>query len=137
MPSKTIINRAINACKKSKCDHTLAAVLYKGGSVLRVACNDNKTLQYRKRYFAHGEPSRHAEMNVLHGMPRDVIVGCSMLVVRINKRNQIMSAKPCHACAMALYDSGVRRVYYSSYSGEILKLDFGELLNGNYSKEYL
>lgn len=134
MPSKTIIKYARNACKKSSCEHTLAAVLYKGGSVIRVACNENKTLRYRKKYFFHGEPSRHAEMNVIHGMPRDVINKCSLLVVRVDKAGTFRSAKPCLACANALADAGIKKVFYTSYSGEILKLNFSELING-YEKE--
>jgi tRNA(Arg) A34 adenosine deaminase TadA len=135
MPSKTIVRYAKNACKKSSCEHSLAAVLYKGGAVIRVACNENKTLAYRKKYFSHGEPSRHAEMNVIHGIPRDVITKCSMLVVRLNKKNELSSAKPCIACASALYDAGIKKVYYTSYTGEILKLDFNELSEGKYVKE--
>ena len=136
MPSATIIKKAIQACKKSSCEHTLAAVLYKGGAVIRVACNENKTLGYRKKYFSHGEPSRHAEMNVIHGIPRDVINRCSLLVVRIDKKGNLKSAKPCLACVNVLHDSGIKKVFYSSYSGEIIKLDFDELVKGNYSKEH-
>jgi tRNA(Arg) A34 adenosine deaminase TadA len=136
MPSLSIIKKAKNACLKSSCEYTLAAVLYKGGAVIRVACNENKTISYRKKYFSHGEPSRHAEMNVIHGIPRDVISKCSLLVVRLDKKGNMKSAKPCIACAYALYDSGIKKVFYSNYSGEIMKLDFSELVNGNYSKEH-
>jgi hypothetical protein len=135
MPSKTIIKYAKNACKKSDCEHSLAAVLYKGGAVIRVACNENKTIAYRKKYFQHGEPSRHAEMNVIHSIPRDVITKCSLLVVRINKKGNLTSAKPCIACASALNDAGIKKVYYSSYTGEIIKLNFSELSDGKYVKE--
>lgn len=136
MPSKQIIKQAFQACKNSNCEHTLAAVLYKGGSSIRVCPNNNKHIAYRKKYFAHGEPSRHAEMNAIHGVPRDVVSKCSLIVVRLDKNNVLRSAKPCLACATALFDSGIKKVYYSSYSGEILKLDFNELIYGNYCKEY-
>ena len=135
MPSKNIIKSAINACKKSSCEHTLAAVLYRGGSVIRACPNENKSLAYRKKYFFHKEPSRHAEMNAIHGIPRDVIAKCSLLVIRLDRQNNLKSAKPCIACARALYDSGIKKVYYSSYSGEILKLDMNEIYTGNYTKE--
>lgn len=135
MPSQTIIRCAKNACERSSCEHSLAAVLYKGGAVIRVACNDSKTIAYRKKYFSHGEPTRHAEMNAVHGIPRDVISKCTMLVVRLSKRYGLTSAKPCHACASALLEAGIKGVYYSSYSGDILKLDFNELYNGTYVKE--
>lgn len=137
MPSKSIIQYAKNACKKSACEHMLAAVIFKGGAVIRVACNENKPLSYRKKYFTHGEPSRHAEMNVIHGIPRDVISGCNLLVVRLNKKGELRSAKPCLACAKALYDAGLKRVFYSSYSGDIVRLNFDELIEGNYSKEHI
>lgn len=136
MPSQSIIKRAKFACLKSKCDHTLAAILYKGGAVIRSACNESKTIGYRKKYFSHGEPSRHAEINAIHGIPRDVIEKCSLLVVRLDKKGNLKSAKPCIACANALYDSGIKKVFYSNYAGDILKLDFCELTNGNYSKEH-
>lgn len=136
MPSKSIIQYAKNACKKSSCEHMLAAVLYKGGAVIRVACNENKPLSYRKKYFVHGEPSRHAEMNVIHGIPRDVISECNLLVVRMSKKGELRSAKPCLACARALYNAGIKRVFYSSYSGDIVRLNFNELIEGCYSKEY-
>lgn len=137
MPNKRIIEYAIRACEDSPCEHKLAAVLYKGGSILRIASNNLKTLSYRKKYFQHGDPSRHAEMNAIHNIPRDVVSSCSLLVVRINKFKKIQSSKPCLACANALYDAGIKRVFYSSYSGEILKLDFDELKTGKYFKELL
>lgn len=136
MPSKVIFNRALNACKSNSCEYKVAAVLYKGGSVIRIAQNNEKYIQYRRRYFEHGEPTRHAEINAIHSIPRDVIAGCSMLVLRLDSKNRIRSAKPCLACAKSLFDSGIKRVFYSSYSGEILKLDFSELINDNYNKEF-
>jgi tRNA(Arg) A34 adenosine deaminase TadA len=135
MPSKRIIESVIKACQNSDCEHKMAACLYKGGSILRITNNQDKTMQYRKKYFPHSTPTRHAEMNCIHGVPRDVISECSMLVIRISKNNQLKSAKPCFACVNAIYDSGIRKVYYSSYSGEIVKLDFDELLQGIYTKE--
>ena len=136
MPSKTVINAAKKACTKSCCEHTLGAVLYKGGGILRICCNVNKHMSYRKKYFAHGTPTRHAEMNAIHQIPRDVLEKCSLLVVRLNEKGDMKSAKPCSACALALYHSGIKHVYYSSYSGEILKLNFNELIYGNYTKEH-
>ncbi len=135
MPNKKIIRHAFNACRKSECEHQLAAVLYKGGAVIRIATNNIKTMQYRKKYFSHKEPSRHAEMNAIHGIPRDVIERCSLLVVRLDRKNRIKSAKPCEACAKALYDAGIKKVYYTSYSGDILKLNFDDVYYDQYKKE--
>jgi len=136
MPSQIILKNAIKKANTNNNEARISACLYKGGSILRVVCNENRTLTYRRKYFAHGIPTRHAEMNVIHGIPRDVISKCSMLVVRIDKKGNLKSAKPCIACATALYDSGIKKVFYSNYSGEILKLDFNELVNGHYTKEH-
>ena len=135
MPNSSIIRKAFYACEHNNHDMRLAAVLFKGGSVLRVATNSKKHINYRKKYFAHGEPSRHAELSAIHAIPRDVLSGCSLLVVRLDRRGNIKSAKPCVACANALYDAGVRKVWHTSYSGEIVKFNFNELNNENYYKE--
>ena len=135
MPSKRIIESVIKACDKSDCEHKMAACLYKGGSILRISNNQIKTIQYRKKYFSHATPTRHAEINCIHGVPRDVIARCSMLVIRIGNNKELRSAKPCLACVNAIYDSGIRKVYYSSYSGKIEKLNFEDLLLGIYKKE--
>ena len=134
MPSQRIIDHAIKASYHSTCEHKLAAILYKGGAVLRVVCNCSKTMGYRKRYFFHGEPTRHAEMNAIHMIPRDVLAKCSLVVVRVDRNGELKSAKPCKACALSLRDAGVKKVHYSSYSGEILKLHFNEL-DHEYTKE--
>ena len=136
MPSKKIIEYAKNACLKSTCEHALGAVLYKGGAILRIASNEIRPMAYRRKFFSHGEPTAHAEISVINNIPRDVIEKCSMLVVRLSKTGELRSAKPCLACATALREAGIKKVFYSSYSGEILKLDFKEL-DGEYSKEYL
>lgn len=130
-----IVRQALRACKRSECEFMLAAVLYKGGSIIRVCTNQNKTIRYRTKYFYHGEPSRHAEINAIHNIPPDVIQKCSLLVVRINKQGEVVSAKPCMACANILKDSGIKKVHYSSYNGEILKLNFNEISLGTYQKE--
>lgn len=135
MPSEAIFKYALEQCSKSQCDHKLSAVLYKGGAIIRCAYNTLQTINYRKGYFTHGEPSRHAEMNALHGVDRKVINGSSMLVVRLDKNGNLKSAKPCYACGRALYDAGVRKVFYTSYNGTIKKLNFSEYLNGTYEKE--
>ena len=135
MPSQRLIEYAKKASQLSDCEHKLAAILYKGGSILRITPNEYKTMQYRKKYFFHDAPSRHAELSCIHNVPRDIIKKCSMLVVRVNKKLELQSAKPCYACVGALFDSGIRKVYYSSYSGEILKLNFDEFRDGKYRKE--
>lgn len=135
MPSKMIVKEAVKHAKNGEGEYKLAAVLYKGGSVLRIACNSHKALGYRRKYFWHGDATRHAEMNAIHGIPRDVIQGCSMLVVRVNANGELVSSKPCGACAKMLVDSDIKKVYYSNYDGRIVRLDLNTIDFKNYEKE--
>lgn len=137
MPSKKIIEYAIKQANSSEGEFRLAAVLYKGGSVLRIVSNSPKRLGYRQKFFWHGEPSRHAELSAIHAIPRDVITKCSLLVVRVNRAGELTSAKPCEACAMALHNAQIKKVYYSSYDGTIKKFDLNQINFDNYTKETL
>jgi len=120
--TKNIIRVAIRAAKESSGDFKLSAVLYKGGSVLRVIGNSPKSIGYRRGLFKY-EPTRHAEINALHNMPRDVLKECNMLVVRVDANGNLTSAKPCRACLMALKKAEISKVAYSNYNGEIVKIN--------------
>lgn len=135
MPSTTIITTAIKKAMQADGEFRLAAVLYKGGAILRVTCNSPSPLAYRKKYFWHGDPSRHAELNVIHNIPRDIVTQCSMLVVRVNSAGELTSAKPCEACVRALQNANIKKVYYSSYSGNIERLDLHSINLDSYAKE--
>ena len=135
MPNKNLTEYARRHAINGSGEYKLAALLYKGGAILRIACNSHKSLGYRRKYFWHGDATRHAELNAIHAVPRDVIEGCSLLVVRVNAKGEFTSAKPCFACAKALYDSNIRRVHYSNYDGDIVKLDLVNIDFNNYEKE--
>ena len=120
MPSKSIIRAAYNAALES--DHTMmvGAVLFKGGSVIRTACNNTKVKTSLLKYNQFG--TRHAEMNVINNIPEDVLRDLSLMVVRVNRKGELTCAKPCSSCFKALLDVGVNKVYYTDYNGEMVRL---------------
>lgn len=122
MPAKNIINAAIKAAKMSDNEYKMAAVLFKGGAIIRIATNSTKTIQYRKKFFKF-DPTRHCEMAVMHNVPRDIIKECSIFIVRINNHNQLASGKPCSACIAALKEAGVSKAYFTNYLGGIDKIN--------------
>ena len=46
-----------------------------------------------------------------------------MLVIRINKKKELVSAKPCKACLAAIKQAGISKVYYTDYQGNIQKIN--------------
>ena len=122
MPAKNIINTAIKTAKESVEDFQLSAVLFKGGSVIRARPNSIKSIAYRKNIFPF-EPTRHAEISVIHNIPRDVLKECSILVVRIDCNEHLVCGKPCKSCITALQKAGISKLYYSDYEGNIIKIN--------------
>lgn len=120
MPSKSIIRAAYSAAEQSDHIMKVGAVLFKGGSVIRSACNNTKGLTAYLKYNKYG--TRHAEMNVINNIPEDVLSDLSLLVVRVNRKGELTCAKPCQSCFKALLDVGLKKVYYTDYTGEVVRL---------------
>lgn len=119
MPTEAIIRAGIKEATKSDHDFRISAVLYKGGSILRATHNSLAYIGYRKREFRH-KPTRHAEIMAVHNIPKDVLVGCSIFVCRLDNKGNFTCAKPCIACYQSL--SLVKNIYYTDYDGNIKKL---------------
>jgi tRNA(Arg) A34 adenosine deaminase TadA len=109
--------------KENDHDFKIAAVVFKGGSIIRGSINTEKFIGYRKNIFEF-IPTRHAEIMCLHNMPKSKLEGCSMIVVRVNRANNgvLSAAKPCKACMTAIKSAGIKKVYYSDYDGTIKKI---------------
>lgn len=123
MPSTRIINTAIQKAKESQLEFRVGAVLYKGSSILRASENTIKYIGYRKKYFPF-TPTRHAEVAVMHQVPRDILRGCSILVIRLDRDDRLTCSKPCLACFLSMKEAGISKAYYTDYNGVMQKLDF-------------
>jgi len=122
MASKSILNYAVKQAILNPHESKLCAVLYKGGSIIRSSFNTSQHIGYRADVFEFA-PTRHAEQSVLHNVPRDILSSCSILVVRVNRKNEIVSGKPCKACLQAIQKSGISKLEFSNYLGEIEKVN--------------
>jgi len=120
MATKTILRAGYSAAMQSDHLFKMGAVLFKGGSVFRTACNNTKIHADILKYNEYG--TRHAEMNVLLNIPDDVLNGMSLMVVRVNSKGLFTAAKPCKTCFTALLDRGINKVYYTDYNGQLVKL---------------
>ena len=63
----------------------------------------------------------HAEIEALNNCNASQRKGATVYVCRINKKEEIVMAKPCHACEVKMRKMGVKYVWYSK-SGEWEKM---------------
>lgn len=117
---KNLVRKAIAVARLSKEEFQVGAILYKGSSIIRKRFNTGKYIGYRKNVFTV-EPTRHAEIACLHQVPRDILKGSSILVVRVQRDGKLTCSKPCLACYKAMVKSLVTKIYYSDYDGKIIK----------------
>jgi tRNA(Arg) A34 adenosine deaminase TadA len=57
----------------------------------------------------------HAEIEALNNTTAKYRDGCTVYVCRVNKRGNVMLAKPCPACEKKMKKIGVKYVWYSTY----------------------
>jgi tRNA(Arg) A34 adenosine deaminase TadA len=88
----------------------------------------------------------HAEMDIIRKLQqyantkkRPVI---DILIIRINKQNQLLNSKPCSICVNYLCKVKhliIKNIYYSNQEGNIVKISLKQLLleQQHYTKRYL
>lgn len=119
MPSKKIVELVKNLAESSLHPITkIGCIIYKSSGIKSSAVNTQQFIGYRREEF-NFSPTRHAEMNALHNVPRESLKGSDLIVYRLDKLGRIGSAKPCGACIVAIYKAGIRRLHYTSADGGI------------------
>lgn len=64
----------------------------------------------------------HAECDAIYGLNYKV-VPYTIIICRLNKKNEFMNAKPCAGCYLEIKNAGIRHVYYTNENGELTLLD--------------
>lgn len=73
----------------------------------------------------------HAEITVFEKLPKKKFRGMDILVIRINKNLALRNSRPCNHCIDKLSKMGIRKVYYSNESGNIV-WEFVEQMEKNH-----
>jgi deoxycytidylate deaminase len=96
---------------ESTCMTSLAAIVVRGG--VPIAYGSNKK--------NHRGYSIHAEVNALNRLKRQKngARGADMYVYRFLANGNYGIAKPCSDCMKEIINSGIKRVYYSDYDGNM------------------
>jgi len=105
----------IIAKKTSGCTHTHHATIVRRNKVLASAINKAGS---RSSGSGYSDWTIHAERAVVKRLG-DIsqLRGATLIVVRYNKKGQMLNSKPCHDCELFLEkcmrDYGLRKVIYS------------------------
>ena len=108
-----ILNRAIDEAKKSQHSARMGAVIFNKSRIISVGHNFKGSRRKLHPRFTRYQDSIHAEVGAILNA-RTNLSGCSILVVRINKEEQLRLAKPCQKCKMYLDYVGIKNIYYST-----------------------
>lgn len=111
-----------NARTSNALKFQMAAVAYRGGSVIAIGVNNRE-----KSHPRANNPTKkiHAELAlVLDADSRGVdLAGCKVVVVRLSPLNGLIRmAKPCNYCEEILRTAKVKKVYYSDRSGKVREM---------------
>jgi deoxycytidylate deaminase len=99
----------------------LAALLWRGKSLIKIGTNQEKTHPFFKRTYKNGSANNlHAEMDVLRfAKPGDTIV-----VMRWSALGNLTMAKPCQHCEKFIREAGIVEVTYSDWDGNMQSMQF-------------
>lgn len=130
-PKKSILDLAINMAMRSEYDHRLGAVIFaNGGRIISVGYNQIHTMAKKLHpKYQNYKGNIHAEVDCILNARTDLI-GYSILIVRINKKNELRLAKPCINCLVYLSKVRIKKIYFSTGEAnnpfKCLKLKNGE-----------
>lgn len=96
----------------------VGAILFSRKHILQAKHNSYKTHPALVKFFKY--PFMHAEAACILAHGLDNCKGLDMLVMRVGKKNDVTMAKPCDSCADLIRHVGIRKVYYSDWSGNVV-----------------
>lgn len=116
-----VFRRALYEAENSTYKFRIGAVIFKGSKIISSGRNEIRSNAIHPKYKKFLN-TLHAEQNALIGLDWTQLKGCSILVIRINKNDELTIAKPCKMCMALLDYVGIKKIYYSESDGTIKKL---------------
>jgi deoxycytidylate deaminase len=94
------------------------AVIYRGNKIISKGINKHKTHPLASRYYKY--PYMHAEFDSII-KAKQSIQGCSLAVVRISNKGELLQSKPCLSCLEFMKKSGIKFITYS-HDNKLIKI---------------
>lgn len=112
-----ILNRAIEEANQSNYHYKMGAVVFSGKRIISSGRNHAHRWSGRVNPIYKKWPtSIHAEVAAILNARVD-LKGSSILIVRINEKNDLRLAKPCSHCLSYLNYCGINKIIYSVKDG--------------------
>ena len=123
MISDNFLQLAIDTAKSSPSKKKVGAVLLKKNKVIATAVNleaKSHPLQakFAKRVGLGPKIYLHSE---IHALIKAREEADTIIVARVNNQNKLRNAKPCPICSLALEETGVENIYYTTNDGFLYK----------------
>lgn len=116
-----IIDACIDQCYKSTYRFRIGAVIFKGKRIISAGHNGIRSSHIPDKHKNYMN-SLHAEQAALLNIDWTKAKGCSILVMKISKKQGTLSnALPCPMCMTILKHVGISKIYYSNSEGEIVR----------------
>ena len=113
----TLLKMAVDEALKSDHQHRIGCIIYSKNTIL--SRGYNVSLESRKKLhprFRKWPNSIHAEVNAILSARKN-LKGADVFIVRINKHNELLLARPCKYCMSYLHYVGVKKITYSIQGG--------------------
>ena len=126
--NRKILNKCINIAYKlcpvsteMRCSHI--AFLIKNNDIFKIGWNKKRTHPLTKIHPYHGgNVYLHAEVDAILRSRKDELYDYKMLVLRVNRENQLCNSKPCPGCQSLIKQFSLSEIWYSDIEGSIVKL---------------
>jgi deoxycytidylate deaminase len=124
-----MFSKLINEAEKSTLKHKLSAAIIKGNKFLRSPCSNimrNKIRGYRSgslhaeahaimEYYGKNLKFKNGEFYCPPNKKR-----IDLIVIRINKENEICSSRPCHNCLKMMKSVNINKLYYTDNNNNLI-----------------
>jgi len=112
MKLETLISLAVEEAKKSECTVKVGCIIFDKKRILSSGFNEMRNHKKLHPKFQRWRGSVHAEVNTILSAKTD-LTNSSLLVIRINKKNELRLSLPCNECMKYIEYVGIKRVFYS------------------------
>lgn len=104
---KKLLPLAVTQALKSPMLHRHGAVIWKRNQVLGAGYNHSNTFSDSARRH-----SVHSEKDAMKGLHESQLRGASVLAIRLNKSDEIVSGAPCKGCSKLMKRKGISKCYW-------------------------